>query len=271
MKKILLALFLTVAIFSCKKESDDNEQTIETPVLAGDTVDVALISSKWIIANNEEFKSIEFNESGNYIIVKTPKLKAATTTDDEVLYGTYTIVNETTIILSGFGTVIFIDFGQEITKIVITLATNPTSPITLEATEKSEITMTTKTELLCRTWDLYTVNGEEVAGTTDESTVLFSAAGTYFVDFADPEMDEYGGLAQWSWSSSLQQSFCYDWETTPVCSSTNSVSIVSLTETELKVSEDGTIFIFKPATSNKSRTLTLCDSTNILKNGFLKR
>ncbi len=84
-------------------------------------------------------------------------------------------------------------------------------------------------------------------------------------------MDEYGGLAQWTWSNSLQQSFCYDWETTPVCSSTNSVSIVSLTETELKVSEDGTIFIFKPATSNKSRALTLCNSTNIQKNGFLKR
>ena len=34
---------------------------------------------------------------------------------------------------------------------------------------------------------------------------------------------------------------------------------------------DGTIYIFKPATSNKSRTLTLCNSTKIQKNGFLKR
>lgn len=271
MKKILFALFLTIALFSCKNESDDNEQIIETPVLVGDTVDVATISSKWIIANNEEFKSIEFNESGNYIIVKIPQLKAGTSTNEEILYGTYTIVNETTIILSGFGTVIFIDFGQEITKIVITLATNPTSPITLEATEKSEITMTTKTELLCRTWELYTVDGEEVAGTFYESTVLFSAAGTYFVDFADPEMDEYGGLAQWTWSNNLQKSFCYDWETTPVCNGDNSVEIVSLTETELKVSAENSVQIFKPATSTKSHTLTSCNTTNILKKGFLKR
>jgi hypothetical protein len=145
---------------------------------------------------------------------------------------------------------------------------SPSDEIIVTATKSDEIPNSAKTALLCRTWNLITVNGESVAGTDMELTVLFSAAGTYFVSFANPADQNDGGLARWTWKDNTQQSFCYSWDGEPTCDGTNEVEVAELTATQATIIEATETYVLQPASNAKS---AVSMTSNVLSGSKLAR
>lgn len=244
-----LIVFVTVftilaSINSCKK--DENK--------TNDPIDKETISAKWIVDGTSDYESFEFNLSGNYIIVKEDAKKSKN--ELVVLFGTYEIIDDKTIILSDFGKIIVSEVGENTISFLIVLDSDPDNKISINAIKKDEMQTSTRTELLCRTWELVTVDGEDVAGTDMELTVLFSAAGTYFVSFANPEGENDGGLAQWKWKDGNEIILCYSWEGEPTCDGTHEVEISELTTNKLKIIEYEMIYVLRPASNRKSAIIS---------------
>jgi len=83
------------------------------------------------------------------------------------------------------------------------------------------------------------IDNESVKGTENEVTVIFSEAGTYFTELQNPTEDIEGGLAEWKWKDSSENTMCYSWEGKPTCSIEEGlVSITNLTDNNLTISEE---------------------------------
>ncbi len=239
LKQILVLILILTTIFSCKKK--ENEQS---------TLSKETLSAKWIVDDASVFASFEFNKSGNYIVVVNSAAKSGK--GQIVLFGTYEIIDSKTIILSDLGTISITEIGKNSIRFSIVLDSSPGDEIIITATKSDEIPNSARTALLCRTWDLISVNGVSVAGTDMELTVLFSAAGTYFVSFANPSDLGDGGLAWWTWKDNTQQSFCYSWDGEPTCDGTNEVEIAELTSSEAIIIEDTETYVLQPTSNAKS-------------------
>jgi hypothetical protein len=92
LKQIFAAIVVLILIASCDKDKNEPKETL----------DKAANSAKWIVSNSSEYKSFEFNESGNYIVVVNTATKS--TNDQIIRFGTYEIIDNKTIVLSDFGT-----------------------------------------------------------------------------------------------------------------------------------------------------------------------
>lgn len=257
LKQILVAIFVLTFITACDKDENDPKETLEK----------ATISAKWNISNSSDYDSFEFNESGNYIVVKNTTTKS--TNDQIILFGTYKIIDNKTIVLSDFGTLIVSKIDENSIIFSIKLTSNPNNEIIINASKQEEMESTTKTELLCRTWELVSINGENVAGTEDGGTILFSKAGTYLVTWSDGE----SGLAQWKWKDETETQFFYSWEEVPVWEDEGYVEISVLTSTKLKVIEDEDTYILQPVSTTKSAMIK--SSKNLskrhIKSGFFNK
>ena len=128
--------------------------------------------------------------------------------------------------------------------------------------------------MLCRTWKLISINGENVAGTEDEITVLFSQAGTYLVSYPEGST----GLAQWKWKDSSETAFLYSWEDVPIWDEEDYVDIVELTNSVLKILEtwgpdDEDLYILEPLINVKATNVSpgYNIGNGIIKNGLLKK
>ena len=93
-------------------------------------------------------------------------------------------------------TLIVSEVNEMLISFSIQLANNSGSEIIINASKHEEMDSTVKTEMLCRTWKMASVNGESVVGTKYELSVLYSNAGTYFVELANPVDENDGGLAR---------------------------------------------------------------------------
>lgn len=249
---------MTTVLASCDKE-EDAKPTAE--------INESTISAKWVVNDSEEYTSFEFNESGNYIIVK----KSATSggrsrssapnffnnsashpgsagrfqnTEKTIYFGTYEIAGNQTITLSDFGTITVkrlddnsINFSLEIP--------GADDNVLINASKQNEIETSTNTILLCRTWQLVSFNGESVSGSEMDLTVLFSQAGTYFVSYPDGSNVDAGGLAQWRWNNSEETQLQYTWELDVWYE--GSVVDIEVTFDSLSIFEDGDLWILKPA------------------------
>lgn len=257
LKQILIAIFVLTFIASCDKNENEPKETLEKTT----------ISAKWIVSNSSEYESFEFNESGNYIVVENTTTKS--TNDQIILFGTYEIIDNKTIVLSDFGTLTISEINENSISFSIQLTSNPDNEIIIDASKKEEMESSTKTDLLCRTWEMVTVNGEPVVGTDEELTVLFSKAGTYFVSFANPEDEDEndGGLAQWKWNNEAETQLLYSWEEVPVWDEEDFVEISELTSNKLKIIEDEDTYILEPVSNTKS---TIIKSSKNLSNGVMK-
>jgi len=213
-------LLISIIFVSCKK--DEGEVSQEN------------ISGKWEVSNPQTagYRSFEFNKFGNYIVTKS---------NLTVKFGNYTIDNQK-INLIDLGTISSKTLSKESFSFEFT-PKDATAPIVIETTKAEEMEASSRTELLCRTWELYSIDGQVVAGTGEELTVLFSAAGTYLVT-----QESYSGTAQWKWKDSQEQVFCYSWEGEPVCMGENEVTITKLTSSELSITEDETVYVLVPYT-----------------------
>ncbi len=268
LKKTLIVIFVLTFITACSKDENDPIEILEKTT----------ISAKWNVGNSSEYKSFEFNESGNYIIVKNNNSKAKSANNQLnqiVLFGTYEI-NDKTIILSDFGTLIVSEVNEMLISFSIQLASNSDSEIIINASKQEEMDSTVKTVMLCRTWEMASINGKSVIGTEYGLSVLFSNAGTYFVERANLEDENDGGLANWKWSDNTETKFLYSWDTPPVWSEEDIVEVIELTDNLLKVLEiiDGEEELYElvPISNNKSARIKLDKNLNRkIKIGFLKK
>ncbi|WP_299778926.1 hypothetical protein [uncultured Formosa sp.] len=258
--QILLTLFTLILITGCDSDNNNDEETSE---------DVS-INSKWIVSNSSEYESFEFNESGNYIIVKNTE-EERTTDTETILFGTYNLIDASTVILSDFGTLLISDIDEDSINFSIALTNNPESEIEIKAYKNAEFENSTNTDLLCRTWQMETFNGENVIGTVDDLTVIFSRAGTYFVTYTSPLSENEGGLAKWYWSNNKQTELYYSWDKGE--DSDGIVKITELTPTSLIIDEDGDISVLTPKSTYRTTTDNTSNATDkdIIKTGLFKK
>jgi len=252
--QILLAILVLTFFTGCDKDETDLKVTLEKET----------ISAKWNVDNSSEYKSFEFNKSGNYIVVKNATTKS--TNDQIILFGTYEIIDNK-IVLSDFGTLTVSKIDENAISFSIKLTSNPNNEILINASKQEEMENSNRTELLCRTWEMVTVNGESVLGTDMELTVLFSKAGTYFVSFANPEDENDGRLAQWKWKDEAETQLLYSWDEVPVWEDENYVEIPELTSSKLEIIEDEETYVLKPISTTKS---AIVKSSKDLSNRHIK-
>ena len=265
MKKIInkiLALIAVTTLISC----DNSENS------TNNNVNNITYKAKWLVEENGDFKSFEFNESGNYIVVKNAPEGSANS--EIVRFGTYETTDNKVLNLSNLGILkIKSTTANRMSFSIVTLE-NPETEINLNAQRQAEISNSTNTDLLCRTWELVTTNGEPVSGTDMELTVLFSNASTYFVTYLNPTDENDGGLAQWVWTNSNEDSLCYSWDgTAPVCDADNTVSITSLSANTLTIVENSDVYVLQPLTVGKpTNTQPIKSKSKLhLKKGFFKK
>ncbi|PLX02800.1 MAG: hypothetical protein C0595_09330 [Marinilabiliales bacterium] len=234
LKQILMVIMVLTVIISCKK--DDKNSTL--------TLEIDTISAKWLVSGTSEYSSFEFNKSGNYIVIKN-----ANTTNQQIKFGTYTIT-ESTIILSDYGTIIVSEIKDNSITFIFKTSINPDTEINIVANKQEEMESTTKTDLLCRTWELLTFNGDPVAGTDMELTVLFSKAGTYFVTYNNEPDTE--NVAQWKWKNTEETELYYSWDEVPNWGTASYVQITELTSNSLIINENDVVYVLQPLTNTKS-------------------
>ncbi|MDR1666234.1 MAG: hypothetical protein LBS03_00860 [Bacteroidales bacterium] len=217
--KIRSMLFLWMlacasAVFhSCKKDKDE-EETIT-------------INAKWEITDaGSKYVSFEFNKDGNYIVVEESSAKSASALKDAAgvaggttgvpfiaspqraamkpsasnqpvtRFGSYTMRDEQTLVLSGFGVLRIIAMTEKELSFSLTLE-GQTKAMQFNAVKaKNTVSASTQTDRLCRTWNLVTLIGLPIAADSESAiTMLISRAGTYFCEYG------YGAssLSQWKW------------------------------------------------------------------------
>jgi hypothetical protein len=249
----LFALVLGV-LFACKK--DDEEEANDDNNTNTELVEKSSVSAKWEVEGDSDYETFEFNESGTYVVVKNSPDKD--TEEEIILFGTYTIDGDL-LILSNFGTIKVITLTDEQISFAIMLLGEQTYGDTLIANRSEELPSSTNTQLLCRTWKLYSENGDTVAGTSDELYVVFYQSGTYVVTYVDE--DEIGDIAQWKWYDSDEDVICYSWDGEPDC--TDIVNIVYLDASRLEMEEEGYYYVLYPMEGTKSSTEgSLMNTTN---------
>ena len=205
------------------------------------------ISAKWTLDEDGEYESFEFNKSGSYIIVKN---EIDEYTEQKVnQFGEYAVIDEETLELSGFGTLSIEEVDDESIDLSITLEDEPDSVITVSATKNEQMESTTRIDLLCRTWEttieleeeLYDEETDTYTDTTMiyEVSVLFSTAGTYFVEYLnlDEDADRHGGLAHWQWEDDSEEMLMYSWDAIPEFTDERIVDISYLSKDSLVIIE----------------------------------
>ena len=224
----LFLLTLSLAFVSCKK--DDNNISEET------------ISAKWVVSDpaTTGYRYFEFNKYGSYIVTKS---------DYSVKFGAYTLADQK-INLVDLGTIEAKTLADDSFKFDFT-PTGASAPISIETTKAEQMATTTRTEDLCRTWTLVSIDNVPVAGTDNELTVLFSESGTYLVSYSNGT----SGTAQWKWKDSNEDTICYSWSGDPTCTADNQVAITSLSETEFIMTEEEVVYVLAPYTAKNGPAL----------------
>ena len=231
-KKTIALTIVMLSLFACKKDTTDTTSTLTNKT----------ISAKWQI-NSGGYESIEFNESGNYIITKNNiyangnKIINAAATPVYV-YGNYKIINSTTIELTNYGTINVVNITELNFSFKLVLSNN--TSITITATKISAVIQTTtKTDLLCKTW---VIDKAYLNDKTDTSlnklvgllTVLFSKYGTYFVhQFED--INKY-----WKWKNAAETQIYYSSTNLTDWTNARYIDIIELTYNSLIITDKST-------------------------------
>lgn len=239
---ILVAFFALTLISSCKKEKNDPKDTLEKTT----------VSSKWIVSNSSDYDSFEFNESGHYVVVENTTTKS--TNDQIILFGTYEIIDNKTIVLSDFGTLTISDIDETSISFSIKLISNPENEIIINASKHEEMESSTNTDLLCQTWELVSFNGVAVPNVY----ILYSSAGTYLLN-AEVEGEQISVVGTWTWCNTDESKLAFAIESVLDCEGINIMRDIQLkSDSFVGIDmENGTpmVVIMKPASSTKSTRL----------------
>ncbi|MFV0467431.1 MAG: hypothetical protein ACK5MK_00725 [Dysgonomonas sp.] len=199
MKKVIyLFIYLissSIFFFGCSK--DDDNSSLKSP-------EYESISGKYNVLGNSTYSSIELGASGNYIIVKSTASNRSLleksnisfssafskkssvvsnirksrsekdSSDNGVIFGTYTVNEDGSINLEGFGTLVITYNGSSVTNITLT-PTNGTA-ITLNVEKGDTYENSELTNKLCRTWNMVSISEKEYDGT---GKLLYDVEGTF--------------------------------------------------------------------------------------------
>lgn len=234
-KLSVIILVVSLLFPSCSK--DDSNSDGSSSVNSG-VVNKSSISAKWNVNNSSEFTSFEFNQSGTFIIVSNSGVET----------GAYNITGDN-IVLNNYGTMSVDSITSD--YLAFNLETNSkstNSPYQLTANKAVEMTNSSNTSLLCRTWQI-----SDSESDMNGVTVLFSQAGTYFVSFPpDGDSGSYNQLSYWAWTNATEDSFCYNHDQAANCAVDKAVQVSNLTATTLTITEDGEEFILIPVNNSRS-------------------
>lgn len=167
----VLMMLGAMSLASCSDDDDDNGGSAPTPEFS------SLAARYSISSNATPYKSIEFTESGNYIITPRSSYAKANNTrafaqshkkkglktradygESTLLVGSYTYNwNDSTYVLDSLGTVkVTLDKdGAYYNVVLVDKAGNRTEVAATK--DASDIQASTKTNLLCRTWTISTL------------------------------------------------------------------------------------------------------------------
>jgi hypothetical protein len=253
MKKILFAIFALTLIAACDKdENEPNEVNVEKTT----------ISAKWTISNSSDYKSFEFNESGNYIVVKN--ITTRSINDPIVLFGTYEIIDGKKIVLSDFGTLIISVINENSISFSFQLTSNPDNDVIINASKQEEIESSTNTDLLCQTWMLVSFGEYEI----QNFYVLFSKAGTYLIN-NEAEGEEIIKLGTWSWCNTDENKIAFTIENVLDCDGIEIVKDLQLTSnsfigTDMENGEPMEMIMESASSTESVRLANQKTGTNIL-------
>lgn len=254
LRQILLAVIVSTALISCDKDDVNEDDDMNQEPIKKET-----ISGKWNVDGQSKYKSFEFNESGNFIVVENLEKQSVRSsssdnpmTEERVYFGTYEVTDRT-VLLVGLGRIKVSTLKSNSIKFSLYFTSDPDNEIVLNATKQEEMESTSKTNLLCRTWKSVTLNGKDVAGTENDGTVIFSNAGTYLTDNS-----EGLAMARWKWKNEGEGllNYAWLWTGTPVWND-NEVRVLELTATHLKIIEkfdymEDELWVFKAMINPKS-------------------
>lgn len=162
----LLLMGSVISFTSCSSSDDDGDNgTLDPPAYKSSSALYQVTSS------NSKYSSIEFTESGSYIVVAksainhamqntegkkfsfamAPWVEASTraTTSGNIITGKYT-VDGNKYILEGFGTITVNTSGD--TTVSLEIAETGSEPYTLTAAKKNQMPGSEQTDKLCRSW-----------------------------------------------------------------------------------------------------------------------
>ncbi|MCV6629983.1 MAG: hypothetical protein OIF50_09005 [Flavobacteriaceae bacterium] len=245
-----LVLFLIISLgSSCNKE--DQPKPTTTPPESLD------LNAKWNIPDSTNvYDSMEFSASGHYIVVAHQKNNKSQPTAKgyTYYYGTYTILEDDIVALSDLGQIKNLHLEGDYFNFDFYPTDESTTSISIQAIRADEMVSTPKTSLFCRTWDLFQIDGETTQNTGFDISVLFSAAGTYYVHYHNPSNpNKLGDMAGWKWSDASEKFILYSWDNPPVWDTSTKAEIISLTDSYLRIDQTwaGSIlktYEFRPTT-----------------------
>ncbi len=210
-KQVIVVTWVMTSFISCEKNEDNLNVVLNKEA----------ISAKWIVDEPIDYVSFEYNESGNYIIVRNMNTKS--TNNQIVLFGTYNLIDDKTITLSDFGTMKISNIEENSIDFSISLYSDPNSETSISAVKQDEIANSTKTKLLCKTWELVSLGESNLSG----FTILLSNAGTYFVKSVS-DGDE-GTLGTWKWCNSEETKLAFTIDNILDCDGTQIIKDIVLT------------------------------------------
>ena len=226
---------LMVPCFLSCSDGDDGDDTV---------IDVnppryESVSGKYEITDaSSPYASIELGSSGDYVVIKRSGGYAASSlrkenlfsrkapasravTYDNVVYGTYTQIDNETFDLEGFGVIkLKSNGGQGITSISIT--PDGGSEMTFTAEKSETMGNDDLTSALCRTWKVTRIHErgyDSYDGEYDEtyspddyddviSEVMFSKSGTFLSFYNDNEIEAHF----WKWENQGKRQIRYSWD-----------------------------------------------------------
>lgn len=214
---IILSLLLISVMFSCTKDSENETETTNTNE-AGISFEPSSITHKFLIKNSTVYESVEFNTSGNYIVVQNSKT-------EDVVFGIYSIRDNKEINLTDFGTIVFTSLSGSEASLILTL-NGSSEEISLEADLAEEIELTEDMLLINRTWEVTSMGGFPV----HDFYVFISAAGTYMVD--NQFMGDMGvSYGIWNWCNEEQSKLAFAMYNVALnCESINVIDEIEMTE-----------------------------------------
>ena len=172
----------TLTLAACSSDDDDNNGPAQPPVANFDEPAHAAEAAKFVIKeSSSNIRSVEFTESGNYIITteaasapsaapaKSAKSKVVSALSrnlmarkqmtreydvySPILYGKYTKTNDNTYVLEGWGTVT-VNTDAQSGAYALELQPTGGQSQTLTATKENANKNSTNSTRLCRTWEI---------------------------------------------------------------------------------------------------------------------
>ena len=229
---VLLTVLVVPCFFSCSDDSEDVVVNMNPPQYES-------VSGKYEITDSSSpYASVELGASGDYIVIKRSNSNTASSLKKEnlfsrkspasravtygnVVYGTYTPIDNESFNLEGFGVIqLKSNGGQGITDITIKLDSGSEMNFTVKKAETmgdDELT-----NALCRTWKVLKIHEkgyDSYDGEYDDtytpndydgviSEVMFSKSGTFLSFYNDNEIEAHF----WKWENQGEHQIRYSWD-----------------------------------------------------------